>query len=100
MPLHCTECESVKGSKGCTTHHHHLHHLTQKGLIGCPVLTTYCFPPMLSERVNTLIRCDKFNELVPEEEKLPIKLYTAHKATPIRARGCVKYPERKCKRLT
>ncbi|TNN66227.1 hypothetical protein EYF80_023566 [Liparis tanakae] len=55
--------------------HPPLHHLTQKGLIGCPGPTTYCFPPMHLVRFNTLIRCDKFNELVSEEEKPDLLLY-------------------------
>ena len=46
-----------------------LHHLTQKGPTGCPGPATYCFPPRRSAHFNTLIRCDKFNELVCEEEK-------------------------------
>lgn len=42
----------------------------KKGVIGCPGLTTYCFPQMHWVRFNTLIRCDKFNEPVSEEDKL------------------------------
>ena len=53
----------------------HLHHLTQKGLIGCPGTNHLLFSHRCTRCVfNTLIRCDKFNELVSEEEK-PVRLW-------------------------